>query len=251
MKTNLLPHFPKTTNNKRALVVFSGGIDSTMALIWALLNYEEVRCVSVDSHGLPSSTAQVEARKKIIEFINSNSSLRLGAITAFNQIQTQEVGLDFRSGNSGLNYAERDFASQPMLWAGLMPMFLMSDEDLVFGYIGGDDFWGWRHDALKIMQSVIDFKALKNTNIVFPLERKSKFEIIQFLVNFNSDILQNCIYCEDARLIDGKWLNCGICSKCEKVHKEAGAFAKILQDNCRFKPSENDANKQCEMQAAT
>lgn len=234
MKSNILPDYPKPSN-KKALVVFSGGIDSTMALIWAHINYENVRCISVDSNGLPSSTAQSKARKDIVELINSRSALSLGAVSAFNDVKMSEVSFNFTTGHFGINYAERDFASQPMLWASVMPMFLMSDEDLVFGYIKGDDFWEWRQDALQIMKSIIAFKSLKNTNIVFPLEKQSKFEIIRFLTHFNSQILEKCIYCEDARLIEGKWLNCGICPKCKKVHKEAGVFAKTLQDNCRFK----------------
>ena len=39
---------PADTQNKKALVVFSGGLDSTILLHWAKQNFKEVEAISFD-----------------------------------------------------------------------------------------------------------------------------------------------------------------------------------------------------------
>ena len=64
---------PMTLNNKKALVLFSGGQDSAVCLAWALSKYEQVETISFD-YG-QRHVVELECRTRILELIRTQFPL--------------------------------------------------------------------------------------------------------------------------------------------------------------------------------
>lgn len=226
MNLDFIPIIKKQSKNEKALVVFSGGIDSTTALIWAYLNYNTVECISIDSHNLPNNTWQLDIRKKIIDYINDKNEIGISkGLKPFNYIKNIEVKMEWNNSHSETSYfgyseADEGIPPQALLWASLISPFLKSDCDVIFGYIKNDEFWQYKHKILNIIYSFMCSKELKNTNIFFPFKNIEKKQIVQYLKDFNEDILKMCGYCEFPIVENNITVNCGMCHKCKQVKEQ-------------------------------
>lgn len=68
---NVLSMTEKNISNKSAIVIFSGGQDSTTCLLWTLGKFSQVQVISFNYN--QQHNIELECAKKIIELINSGS----------------------------------------------------------------------------------------------------------------------------------------------------------------------------------
>ena len=100
---------------------------------------------------------------------------------------------------------------QPVMWITNAAMTLLEDEDLLVGYIQGDQVWHYRTEVLTIFQTCQKLTG-KRGEILFPLEWVDKGEVIRYL--HEEGLLKDTFWCERPKSI-GR--SCGECSSC-KIH---------------------------------
>ena len=256
MFTNsFLPNIKKPSDNDTAIVVFSGGIDSTASLIWAYLNYKHVQCVSINSSNISNSNWQKEIRTKILNYINDNNTIGISKTTRpFNTILNSEINISlYNTQTEFTDYAYSEthpISHQAMMWASLISPVLKSNCDVIFGYIKNDIFWEFKYKIIHIIDSFIFVKELKNTNIFYPFEHIEKKEIVLSLEYFNKDILKMCGYCETPKVENNIMVNCGVCDKCLQVIQQINdsdllSCTNICKNIVVYKLPENQTVDEC------
>ena len=124
------------SSKKKALVLFSGGQDSTTCLFWALQNFESV--VAVNIHYGQRHAVEVDAAKKIAEFA---------------RVELIEVQTDvFKSiGDSAMFHPEQDI-SQAHRSSGNLPASFVPGRNLLFLTIAAAI--AYKHDITDIVTGV-------------------------------------------------------------------------------------------------
>jgi len=188
---------------KIILQTISGGYDSTYLLIKNLQEGHDVYPLYVHS-------SSVSILKQIIE-INSVRNLIKKLQLRFNNLNNlSEVELKLD--------AVRDVISmQPIFWMlGLfndvknMHHFLDYDE-VQIGYVLGDSAISYQHEIINFWKSLFSFSFPDYTvpKIVFPLTKYQKAEIINNLEDFDREILADCWFCENPKIIKTKKMKDG------------------------------------------
>lgn len=151
-------------NRQNAIVLLSGGIDSTVSLFWALYNYERVKAITID-YNQPHSI-EIEYTKQIAKITG---------------IQHDVIKVDFPRNYWGLqNYLTRGQACLSIALAALD----ISHEgaDIVLGILSTDYYPDCDRDFLDNVASVLDHpKDYGGIGIATPLKGlKSKRDVIAF-----------------------------------------------------------------------
>ena len=182
-------------DGKNRLVLWSGGCDSTLDLVWALkAKNAHVRTISFTHPQLGANLEQTVARSKLKKKLEK----KYGAFES----------LEFSLGDGLINQYG---LAQPVMWTTNAAMALLKDEDLLVGYIRGDDVWHYRSELLSIFQ-ICQKLTGKEGEILFPLEWVDKGEVIGYL--HEEGLLKDTFWCEKPENI-GR--SCGECSSC-KIH---------------------------------
>lgn len=220
---------------KSALVIFSGGLDSTTCLYWAVNNYSVVHTLTF-LYG-QRNKVEVEYAKKTVDLIKK----------AGKDINMHFFKIDlFQIGGSALT--DRGIAvpkrrtlkdigcGVPATYVPFRNGIFLSlaaafaEKENVDDVIGGwntVDFSGYpdcREDFLKTMEKAINLGTKrgieeKPIHVVFPLIHKSKMEIIKFGKEMGAD------YSYAYSCYEGKEIPCGECDSCilrKKGFMEAG-----------------------------
>ena len=220
---------------KSALVIFSGGLDSTTCLYWAVNNYSVVHTLTF-LYG-QRNKVEVEYAKKTVDLIKK----------AGKDINMHFFKIDlFQIGGSALT--DRGIAvpkkrtlkdigcGVPATYVPFRNGIFLSlaaafaekkDVDDVIGGWNTVDFSGYpdcREDFLKTMEKAINLGTKrgieeKPIHVVFPLIHKSKMEIIKFGKEMGAD------YSYAYSCYEGKEIPCGECDSCilrKKGFTEAG-----------------------------
>ena len=220
---------------KSALVIFSGGLDSTTCLYWAVNNYSVVHTLTF-LYG-QRNKVEVGYAKKTVDLIKK----------AGKDINMHFFKIDlFQIGGSALT--DRGIAvpkrrtlkdigcGVPATYVPFRNGIFLSlaaafaekkDVDDVIGGWNTVDFSGYpdcREDFLKTMEKAINLGTKrgieeKPIHVVFPLIHKSKMEIIKFGKEMGAD------YSYAYSCYEGKEIPCGECDSCilrKKGFMEAG-----------------------------
>jgi len=212
---------------KTILQTVSGGFDSTYLLIKNLNEGHEVYPIYIHSPTVNQikQTIELNSVKQLLERLHSFNNLKGLTETDIN-----------------LNGIPNLFSSQPIFW--LLGLFnevknisLYSDYDEVhIGYILGDGAVSYLHEIKKLWKALFSFSLpdYKVPKLVFPLLKYHKETIIKKLDEYNSEIFDNCWFCETPNIINTKRMkngniemyveSCGECSPCIRTRN-------IISDN--------------------
>ncbi|WP_321287200.1 7-cyano-7-deazaguanine synthase QueC [uncultured Sunxiuqinia sp.] len=199
----------------RALVVFSGGQDSTTCLYWAKQKFDEVEAVSFDygqKHRLELDVASIIAQKAAVPFHVFKLDL-LGSITS-NALTNpdMEVEQDKPADRPPNTLVE----GRNMLFLTYAAVFAKSKgiQNLVTG-VGQADYSGYpdcRDEFIRSLNQTLNLSMETDYEIHTPLMWKSKEEIWQLSDELGIfDLVRNeTLTCYNGLIGDG----CGHCPAC-------------------------------------
>ncbi|MCK5020091.1 MAG: hypothetical protein KAS32_23760 [Candidatus Peribacteraceae bacterium] len=190
--------------NKRPIVSWSGGVDSTAILIDLFSKKIPFETIYVK---LPNNDIQQEyelrARKKLLKKLTKlfgNYHIKDHIITF--------VGM--------LAPANKISSPQPYVWATSIAfdIDLTKYSEIIFGYIKEDDFWHTKIKFESLLKSAYELLYLGKIipKISYPLEWVSKAEVISNYYEYDDDVyklLKFASYCENIK-------NNSICGECKK-----------------------------------
>lgn len=186
-----------------ALVVWSGGADSTLILYNMLHSHyvdgqdtEEIRTVSIVHSQVAAAKESRAARRKIKSWFKKKNWL-----FPHTEITVSMEGDFFCTNAEG-------FSMQPALWLTEAIKILRPSEDLYFGYIRGDDFWHRQHEFVSAYDKLRNLSS-RSGSLVFPLEWTTKHAVLSQLDR--AGLLDLIWYCEDPQ----KGKPCGDCQPCQ------------------------------------
>lgn len=189
------------------LVLWSGGCDSTLALFEAI-RHGNVRAISIVHENVPAKSPSAKARDRIAkELTRRGMRFERSTVTISHDSATALYGC-----SGGID--------QPQLWLPIAHPFLNDDEDLVTGWIRGDDVWHYRQIVFTLFDQ-LQFLAHKTGKLLCPLEWDRKEEVIKRLKD--ADLYDLCWFCEGTE--DEK-----PCSNCVPCRTHSSALRTIRSD---------------------
>lgn len=231
IRMNTSSRTPSKTQSKNALVLFSGGQDSTTCLAWALAHYEYVETIGF-SYG-QRHAIELTARPKILEKLRRFSGSwdrKLGedhiidlslighlsetAMTTEMEIQVMENGLP----NTFVPGRNLMFLTVSAMLA------YRRNLNILVGGMCETDFSGYpdcRDDAIKALQVALNIGMATRFNLVTPLMWKNKKETWQLALALGGQKLielivnetHTCYMGEHTRLHEWGY-GCGECPAC-------------------------------------
>lgn len=215
---------------KKCLVLFSGGIDSTTALFWALRRYDKVYAVTFEygqRHLLETRMARRLANKLNIPLKTLRIDLRQvgGSSLTDTRIplpeyrRPSEIGKGIPS--TYVPFRNGIFLSLAAAWAEVL-----GAREIVCGFnvIDSPNYPDTRKTFVKAMEDAVNFgtrasRSRKKIKIVAPFIDKSKSEIIKKGLALGAD------YSYSVSCYSGQEIPCRKCSSChlrQKAWREAG-----------------------------
>ena len=199
----------------KALVLFSGGQDSTTCLFWAKKTFDEVFTVSFDygqRHRFEIEAAKNIAQKAGVPFrvlkLDLLSQITENALTS-NQIEVEHEKPDNRPPNTLVEGRNMLFLTYAAIWAKSN-----SIKNLVTG-VGQVDYSGYpdcRNDFIVSLNQTLNLSMDFDYTIHTPLMWKNKAEIWQLAAELGVfDLVKN----ETVTCYNGiKGSGCGKCQSC-------------------------------------
>jgi 7-cyano-7-deazaguanine synthase len=204
-----------------ALILYSGGIDSTTALFWALNSYEQVQALSFDygqRHKIELSLARRLTRRLRIPHAVLKVDLRQVGGSALTDVDIPLTYVPFRNGI---------FLSLASAWAEARGL-----SDIVCGFNAVDSphYPDTRGAFVRAMERAIDKGTGARSKgrpirIITPLLRMRKSQIIRKGLRLGAD------YSFSISCYGGSEVPCGRCSSClfrQKAWREVGTTDHLL-----------------------
>lgn len=234
---------------RRALVVFSGGQDSTTCLYWATQNYEEVFTITF-SYG-QKHVVELQSARKIASLAGvENEVLELGPIFAGLSSLTdpeQAIPTGDSAGSSGLspagspNCSEQTSTELPSTFVpGRNILFLslagsrayVRDCDAIVTGVSQADFAGYpdcRAEFITNMEHALSAGLDRKISIVCPLLHLTKAETVEL-----ASTLPGCLEAlsHSTTCYNGAIPPCGTCNSCQlraKGFAEAGVVDPLIK----------------------
>lgn len=204
----------------KKIILWSGGLDSTVLLYKLLLDATEsspIIAVTIDKYPQLDITALLKqkiAREKFVK--------RFKRLTT-NRLKLVSIKMEIEDCNNQL-YIDNTGLPQAAVWLTTISNFLCSDDTIYLGYIKEDDIWHHKSDWLDLFNSIMKLKNIENKiKVEFPFEWYSKYEILNWANHYK--IPKTCyFYCENPTL-KGK---CKYCHSCI-VHARAEFELKLYE----------------------
>lgn len=198
-----------------SLILWSGGCDSTLALIRALNDWKRennspahtpegekphvpneklrVRTISLVHPNVPAIYEQRNARNAIREALKKQGhEWDHTEVTVYNHSINGKLDSNGEFGAEGAG--ENGGIVQPLIWIPIAILYLKSDEDLVLGYIKGDDAQYYL-TTLRNGFDNLQWVAGRTGKMLTPLDCTSKAEVIHHLKE--AKIYKYTWHCED------------------------------------------------------
>ena len=228
-----------------ALVVFSGGQDSTTCLIWALRKFENVSAITFNYK--QRHEVEIECAKNIVELINSRKDLGIDWVDESVQIDHQIVDMSFLSEilqTAMIQDTEIKHDDETNLPTTFVPgrniLFLtiaaaVAYQKKIKHLVAGvceTDYSGYpdcRDTTMKSLQETLKLGLDYDVEIHAPLMRKSKADTIKLMEELGGLELYKYTH----TCYKGERPACGECFACElrlNGFKEAG-----LKDPLEYK----------------
>lgn len=206
------------------LVLWSGGCDSTLALFDESRKSEKgkpTKAISVDHYNVGAGKQQARARTRILAALKKRGHY------------VEHVTVKISADEGTILKAQQSGIVQAALWLGTVTPYLATDEDLVTGYIRGDDAFHYRSQLVGAFRGLRNLQN-KNGELRFPLEWSEKADVIRRLREV--DLFDLVWWCEDPHMFNP----CGDCAPCKSVFK---AEVMIREEKRRLRASKKKARR--------
>ena len=211
----------KTKKQKKPLILFSGGLDSTYGLLCALANSSVDLLIVKSSRLPPGQNAEEIARNAIIDRIKKD--------TASGRFQhgidnIHVVNLDIGTGS--LSVGDKFAQLKYWIFSALEVVNPHIHSHVYVGYVSGDGILPHIHDIKKTWKHLYNVSKIGKVKIAFPLLYLTKQDIVDTLKHsINEDYLRMAWYCEfpDETIVGkGKkkrteFTTCGKCMSCRRM----------------------------------
>lgn len=191
-------------NNKRILIPWSGGFDSTALVIWAFSNGIPFdTCYFNITNNKNIASIELKRRKKILKKLKKKYS---------HNPHVEDI-----IGNTGIVKCKGELLL-PLTWCCslLLTMDTNKYSEVHMGYIKGDCFWHVRHEFEKMFYYGQKLKLSGITKIRYPFEWYNKQYIKNEYYGYFDDILDLVWYCEAPNGDEA----CEECVSCKRHNEE-------------------------------
>lgn len=216
----LFMKYPNEAENKKHILLWSGGCDSTL-LLYELLNEYGSENVIAITYNYSWLTTEKSNNERIHRDIFKSKMKLLG--DKFGNFEHHDFNINVED-NPLLIHRSLNGLPQALGWLFMIPMYAYEDSYIYASYIKGDDFsTGFNHHYSDIFNSV---NALLGGSgeltLRLPYIYKNKYEIIEALIQ--TDLYDATWYCEMPNA-DGTM--CKTCSPC-KTHISALVYLSMF-----------------------
>jgi len=191
---------------RKKLVVWSGGLDSTLLLTDIADKFSTKR-------------SPIFAYSFVVDFLSDNKKImEKRARNAYLKwvtkkgyfIEHREVKISHTDYPSGKGWA------QGLFWFSFIVPFIPSNCDVYFGYVQGDGIWLAVSSFHEAYQNLCYVGEKEDTELHYPFSYVKKWEVIQRIKEY--DIPSKCFWtCEDPVRKNGKIRACGKCEPCRTL----------------------------------
>lgn len=193
----------------RKIVSFSGGFDSTLALLYTLKtsdDMDEIICLSVYHKltGIPKLDKERKARENIIEFLKNKYPNKI--------LKTFELEVDVNWGSN--DYGNNRGLCQPIFWICNIAPFVSDTDEVVLGYIKDDQASVLIDPIHRLWESAMIIQGNKSAKLSLPLILYSKSEVIVNLIKYDPELVDLCFSCES---LGSHSFLCGECEPCNHL----------------------------------
>jgi len=187
----------------RNIVVWSGGYDSTLVLhnlAKASSKENSVIALYVDWKGKLNSLKVIKEKEVMKNY------LAYAKQKGFH-IKFHTVTFSSTLGIYGYGH------TQACLWVCAVMPFIETGDRVYFGYHERDRFWSCNSQVYHAFENMFYIRSLKDVKIVYPLEYKSKCEVLQEINKLK--IPKKCFWtCENPVRKGKNIVKCGNCDPC-------------------------------------
>lgn len=218
---------------KRAVVLFSGGLDSTACLYWALDIYEEVSIVSflygskedkVIKRVSDTFAAKLDIENKVIELGFFKTIIHQSR----SSLSSMEENVPVFGTLSELDDNTKTQESAKLVWVPARNLLFVSiaaaiadsfdqPTDIIIGVNveEGATFPDNTSEFIERMNASLEYGCTNTVQLKAPFVNNTKEEIVKFLSQINADIaFSSSCYNIQGWTKDNKPIHCGTCESC-------------------------------------
>ncbi|AEH25153.1 7-cyano-7-deazaguanine synthase QueC [Pyrococcus yayanosii] len=219
---------------KRAVVLFSGGLDSTACLYWAKRHYEEVIMLTANY-----GSNEEKATNRVAEFFSKELNVplkivRLDFLEEFSKLKgTSLVGGETPKVTvKELEDIERARETAKSVWVPARNLVLISVAASFLDALGGGDiivgfnaeegqtFSDNTPEFVARVNEALKYATMNPVRVVAPLINLDKRGIAKLLKELNAKYeYSNSCYMPQGFTEDGKPIHCGRCESCVRRHR--------------------------------
>lgn len=187
--------------NRIKIVIWSGGMDSTLLLYELVCKGYNVWAYSFEHNLMNQAKMEKEdqARKNFLRFLkNKNLTVHHRHIKVKSGVGTTSYGYIFQGTSLCI----------------VMPYFL-NNCDIFFGFLKKDCFWECSKDFIGAFYSLSRIFQYQNIKLSFPWKNFNKKQLSQRFIK--SGIPKECVWtCEYPKKRKNDWIRCGKCTSCRR-----------------------------------
>ena len=219
---------------KRAVVLFSGGLDSTACLYWAKKNYDEVTMLVINY-----GSNEERVTNRVAEFFSKELNvplkiIKLGFLEEFSKLRgTTLVGGETPKVTAEeLEDFERAKETAKSVWVPARNVVLIAVAASLLDALGGGDiivgfnaeegatFPDNTPEFVEKMNEMLRYGTMAEVRVVAPLIDLDKKGIAKLLKELNAKYeYSNSCYMPKGFTEDGKPIHCGQCESCVRRHR--------------------------------
>lgn len=213
----------------KALVILSGGLDSTTLLYWALKNYKEVIAISFDfgqSYIQPENNERIMFQNNIVELSCAKKTCQklnikhyIVNMSFLNETLKQMQENEKRFNGEIINHQPKTcmpFRNMILLSSSLGIGELEMVDDILTGYQTQDQhgYWDTSEKFVNAINNVASLNPAKKINVLAPFAKMNKDEEIKIGLELGVDY-KDTWTCYNPIKEGDEFLCCGSCPACK------------------------------------
>ncbi|AEC51540.1 hypothetical protein PNA2_0623 [Pyrococcus sp. NA2] len=219
---------------KRAVVLFSGGLDSTACLYWAKRNYDEVIMLTINY-----GSREERVTNRVAEFFSNELNvplkiIRVDFLEEFAKLSESSLVKGNIPHVSAKELEDIEIARETArsVWVPARNLVLISIAASLLDALGGGDIVvGFNREEgrtfpdntlefVERVNKVLEYATMSKVKVVAPLIDLDKKGIAKLLKEFGAKYeYSNSCYDPQGFTEDGKPIHCGKCESCVRRHR--------------------------------